>query len=125
VLAAAARLRRPDEFATTVRRGRRATRGALVVHVYTDPVSAGAASGPARAGFIVSRTIGGAVVRNAVRRRLRHAIRDRLALLPAGTGVVVRALPAAAARSYRDLDADLAAALTAALAVAARSGSAP
>nr|EIF91066.1 RNase P component [Streptomyces tsukubensis NRRL18488] len=53
--------------------------------------------------------MGGAVVRNKVKRRLRHLIRDRLAELPAGSLVVVRALPGAGdadhAQLARDLDA--------------------
>ncbi|NIU05075.1 MAG: ribonuclease P protein component, partial [Gammaproteobacteria bacterium] len=53
------------------------------------------------------RSVGNAVVRNAVRRRLRHLIRDRLARLPAGTDVVVRALPAAATASSALLGDDL------------------
>jgi ribonuclease P protein component len=122
VLAAAARLRRREDFAATVRRGRRAARGALIVHVRTNPE---APSSVVQAGFIVSRAVGGAVVRNAVRRRLRHAIRPRLAAFPAGTAIVVRTLPAAATRSYHDLDADLAAALAAALPVAVRPGATP
>ena len=70
---------------------------------------------PARAGFVVSRSVGGAVVRNQVKRRLRHLVRDRLAGLPAGTRLVVRALPSAADRSYQDLGRDLEAALAGAL----------
>ena len=70
---------------------------------------------PARAGFVVSRSVGGAVVRNQVKRRLRHLVRDRLAGLPAGTRLVVRALPSAADRSYEDLGRDFEAALAGAL----------
>jgi ribonuclease P protein component len=61
----------------------------------------------ARAGFVVSRAVGGAVVRNKVRRRLRHLVRERLAELRAGTTLVVRALPGAATASYRQLGLDL------------------
>lgn len=67
-----------------------------------------------RAGFIVSRSVGGAVARNLVRRRLRHLTRARLTDLPAGTHLVVRALPEASGRPYRELGADLDAALAAA-----------
>jgi ribonuclease P protein component len=66
-----------------------------------------------KAGFVVSRAIGNAVTRNKVRRRLRHLIRDRLASLPSGTHLVVRAQAGAADRSYRSLAADLDAALVA------------
>jgi ribonuclease P protein component len=51
-------------------------------------------------GFVVSRTVGPAVVRNRVLRRLRHLMVARLALLPDGSRLVVRAFaPAAAAPS--------------------------
>src|SRR5690606_12495973 len=73
------------------------------------------AKAPARAGFIVSRSVGNAVTRNLVRRRLRHLMRERLGRLEPGTDAVVRALPQAADRTYAQLAADLDAALAAAL----------
>jgi ribonuclease P protein component len=120
VLAVAQRLRRREDFAATIRRGRRAGRGSVVVHLSlvhrTDESSNRTAQpSPARAGFVVAKSVGNAVIRNKVRRRLRHLVRDRLPSLPAGTAVVVRALPAAAASANSDLGADLDAALTAAL----------
>lgn len=62
---------------------------------------------PPRAGFVVSKAVGGAVVRNLVKRRLRHLVRARIGALPDGAMLVVRALPAAAGRSYSELGADL------------------
>ena len=56
---------------------------------------------------MVSRAVGNAVTRNAVKRRLRHLLGERLAGLPAGAELVVRALPAAAEASSVDLGADL------------------
>ncbi len=53
------------------------------------------AAPPARAGFVVGRSVGNSVVRHRVIRRLRHLVRDRLGLLPAGSRLVVRALPPA------------------------------
>ncbi|MER7889096.1 ribonuclease P protein component [Micromonospora sp. NPDC094482] len=129
MLAAAQRLRRSTDFAAAVRGGRRAGRGAVVVHLTlpaspepetpTSPEPARATgaeqpSAPTRAGFVVSKAVGPAVVRNRVRRRLRHLVRDRLAALPSGSTLVVRALPAAADASYPTLGADLDAAITAA-----------
>jgi ribonuclease P protein component len=125
VLAAAHRLRRSREFAAAVRGGRRAGRGAVVVHLNTpdltdtdrttEPAPARGSDGPAtRAGFIVSRAVGGAVVRNKVRRRLRHLVAERLDRLPPACTLVVRALPATATSSYRELGADLDAAIEAA-----------
>lgn len=58
-------------------------------------------------GFVVSKAVGVAVVRHRVARRLRHLMRERLGRLPAGTLVVVRALPPAAQASSRDLGSDL------------------
>jgi ribonuclease P protein component len=83
----------------------------VVVHLLIDePAQAFAA----RAGFVVSKSVGNAVTRNKVRRRLRHLVRPRLTDLPDGTLLVVRALPASASASYESLGADLDAALTAA-----------
>jgi ribonuclease P protein component len=61
----------------------------------------------ARAGLIVSRAVGPAVTRNVVKRRLRHLLRPRLAELPAGTVLVVRALPGAASASFVELGEEL------------------
>ncbi|MGP3998504.1 ribonuclease P protein component [Streptomyces sp. 8N706] len=114
------RLRWREDFATAVRRGRRAGRPLLVVHLRsaasserrgTDPHASGENAPPARAGFVVSKAVGGAVVRNLVKRRLRHLMRDRLALLPAGSLVVVRALPGAGEADHDQLARDLDAAL--------------
>ena len=62
-------------------------------------------------GFVVSRAVGNAVVRNRVRRRLRHLVRDRLpelSVLTPGAVLVVRVLPAAAGSTYDELRGDLA-----------------
>jgi ribonuclease P protein component len=127
VLAATHRLRHGSDFATAIRGGRRAGRGTVVVHLViptpvaatpssVEPASAGSTVSPARAGFVVSKAVGNAVVRNKVRRRLRHLVRERIASLPPEAMLVVRALPAAAtvpaATLATDLDAALAAAST-------------
>jgi ribonuclease P protein component len=59
----------------------------------------------------VSKAVGGSVVRNKVKRRLRHLMRDRVALLPPGSLVVVRALPGAGDADHVQLAQDLDAAL--------------
>lgn len=129
------RLRRRQDFATATRRGRRAGRPLLVVHLSeswdasvagaygvvgsvadtvmtsTDPHGAGEAPSPARAGFVVSKAVGPAVVRNRVKRRLRHLVAARISGLPAGSLVVVRALPPSGAADYADLERDLDSAL--------------
>jgi len=62
---------------------------------------------PARVGMVVSKAVGNAVLRNRVRRRLRHLVRDRLDGLAPSSVLVVRALPASAAASYDDLAGDV------------------
>jgi ribonuclease P protein component len=112
MLPAANRLRRSTDFAGTVRGGRRASRGSVAVH-YNSPASAGEHE-PVKAGFVVSKAVGGAVVRNKVKRRLRHLVAARLVDLPPGSSIVVRALPSAASAGYPAMRKDLDDALIAA-----------
>jgi ribonuclease P protein component len=56
---------------------------------------------------VVSRAIGNAVIRNRVKRRLRHLAREHVSSLPGTAVLVVRALPAAATASHQELGADL------------------
>ena len=107
-------MRRRAEFAATVRGGRRAAAGSvLVVHCRVSPDDT-----PARVGFIVGRTVGSAVARNRVRRRLRHLMRDRLGALPPGATLVVRANPAAVVASSSQLAAAVDGAVARAVAAA-------
>jgi ribonuclease P protein component len=86
-----------------------ATAGVLRVQVAPNRV------GVVRVGLVVPRAVGGAVVRNRVRRRLRALLAPELPA-HAGVDVVVVATPAAAERPWRALGADLAAGLAGALA---------
>ena len=56
-----------------------------------------------RAGFITSKRIGEAVVRNRVRRRLREIVRTEQNRITRGVWCVVVARPAAASSSYQAL----------------------
>lgn len=106
-------MRRRDDFTLAVRRGRRAGRPTVVVHLLhpdEEPGEPGAA-GPPLVGFIVARPVGNAVVRNTVRRRLRHLVRPHLDRLPAGSLLVVRANPRAGTARPGELAADLESAL--------------
>lgn len=109
-------MRSSADFALTIRRGARAGRPTLVVHcrLVTDRPDP-------HVGFVVSKAVGGAVVRNQVRRRLRGAVVEQRGSLPPGADVVVRALPPAATASY----ATLADELRSALATAARRATRP
>jgi len=103
VLSAAARIRRREDFSAAVRGGSRTGRTLLTGHLLVQP----GAGRPARAGFIVSRAVGGAVVRNKVRRRLRELVRGRIESLPPGSLLVVRANPRAGTARQADLAAEL------------------
>lgn len=107
------RLRRSADFREVVRRGRRASRPLLTVHLLKVPAAEGA---PARAGLVVGKAVGGSVVRSRTSRRLRHLLRDRIAALPAGALLVVRAAPAAGLATSAALRADLDGALASATA---------
>jgi ribonuclease P protein component len=127
---------RRADFDAAVRCGRRAGRASLVAHAYAPPApsvrSMSSMSSPPsvssvpmipsqqassvepsavppapRVGFVVSRAIGGSVVRNRVARRLRHLVRSRLPLLPPGTLLVIRALPPAATATSAELATEL------------------
>lgn len=118
MLPSESRVRRGEEFARAIRAGRRSGRACLVAHLATAEGPEGSAAaieeartGHARAGFVVSKAVGNAVVRNRVRRRLRHLVAARLDRLPAGSVLVVRALPAAAGADSAQLGRELDAAL--------------
>jgi ribonuclease P protein component len=76
-----------------------------------DAGSTGSTAEPAKVGFVVSRGVGPAVVRNRVARRLRHLVGGHIAELEPGSHLVVRATPRAAAASSESLGDDLQACL--------------
>jgi len=83
-------MRRPADFERAVRRGVRCGRDSLVVHLAEDLAD----DSTAVVGFVVSKAVGNAVVRNRVKRRLRAVVSHRIDQLPEGGRLVVRALPA-------------------------------
>ncbi|MGF0114768.1 ribonuclease P protein component [Promicromonospora sp. Marseille-Q5078] len=128
MLPAAHRMRRSVDFERAVRRGTRAGRSTVVVHLLVDPDAGpeaavdGVATGePPQVGLVVSKAVGNAVHRNQVKRRLRHSAATHLASLPAGSCLVVRALPASSSATYAELDRDLASSLDRAVARTRRS----
>jgi ribonuclease P protein component len=106
VLAVDQRLRDSNAFRRTVRSGRRAGGAALVVHLLDDPTT-GVDAGP-RVGLVVGKGIGNAVVRNRVKRQLRHLVRPHLTSLTSTSELVIRALPPAATMGSTELGAELA-----------------
>jgi ribonuclease P protein component len=114
------RVRRASDFAR-IRHEGRSVAGARLTLAYvrrarpSDPASGESPAeyvGPqpaalARVGFIVGKRVGGAVVRNRVRRRLREQMRRHLTMLQPGYDLVLIARPLAAAASGADLARDL------------------
>lgn len=108
MLPSASRLRAAPDW-TATRRGATAGRATVVVRISRI-------EGERRlAGLAVSKAVGGAVVRNTVKRRLRAILVGVLPELPPGTGIVVRALPPAAQASFGILEGDVRGATAAAL----------
>ena len=88
VLAAANRLTRADEFRQTIRRGQKVSVEGCLLSVFPT-----AQDHPVRFGFIVGKTVGNAVTRNRVRRRMRAAAFQLVRSGIRGVDVVVRGLP--------------------------------
>lgn len=100
------RVTRGDDYRRIVRTGRRVGGATCITHaVFHSP------NAPARFGFIISKAVGNAVIRNLVRRRMKGIVREQLQAGLSGVDVVFRALPASAAASYVDLRADISRAL--------------
>lgn len=92
------RLMLTSQFAH-VRTGGQSVRGRLLIlgFVRVEPGK------PFQAGFVTSKRIGGAVVRNRVRRRLRDIVRTEQGRLQEGFWLVIVARPPAAHASYAAL----------------------
>lgn len=110
------RLTRRAEFLRAAARGRKAARPGLVLQALPQP------GGPLRLGFTATKKIGGAVVRNRAKRRLREAARLTLGPAPArlpevpvleieGWDLVLIARDATATRPFLQLLGDLRGAL--------------
>jgi ribonuclease P protein component len=102
VLAKANRLVRADDYRRLVRRGRRVATPHTVIYVLH-----GNKPNPVRFGFIVPKTVGIAVSRNLVRRRLKSLSHAALPSLEPGTDIVIRALPGAAQADWDTLRAEI------------------
>jgi ribonuclease P protein component len=91
VLPARYRMTRSTDFGATVSQGVRVVQPDLVVHALCsdDPP---ADSGP-RIGLVVAKSVGSAVQRHRVARRLRHVARTVIDELGPADRVVIRALP--------------------------------
>lgn len=89
------------DFDRVYRSGIRAGARHLVLHAAPNGLD------HPRLGLSVSRRVGGAVVRNRVRRRIREAYRTHRGWFPPGMDVVVSARPSAAEATWEELLEDL------------------
>ena len=90
MLPARYRMTRSTEFGATVNQGVRSVQPDLVVHARRSDDDA--AGGP-KIGLVVAKSVGSAVERHRVARRLRHVARNVIADLEPADRVVIRALP--------------------------------
>ncbi|OBB58586.1 ribonuclease P protein component [Mycobacterium sp. 852013-51886_SCH5428379] len=95
MLPARYRMTRSAEFSATVSRGVRCAQPDLVIHLGCDDADL---TGP-RIGLVVSKSVGNAVVRHRVSRRLRHVVYPVLDELTPAHRLVIRVLPGAGAAS--------------------------
>ena len=82
---------RSTDFGATVSQGVRAVQPDLVVHALRSG-DQGPGDGP-RIGLVVSKSVGSAVQRHRVARRLRHVARTVIDELDPADRIVIRALP--------------------------------
>ncbi|MGV9767938.1 ribonuclease P protein component [Microbacterium sp. NPDC003461] len=102
MLARPNRLTRGIDYRSVSRRGARCAGAHVVTHaVLTDEAR------PARFGFIITKAVGGAVVRNTVRRRLKAVCAEALPDVREGADVIIRALPSSADASFAELRAEV------------------
>ena len=91
------RLTDSPEFERVYRQGT-ACRGKLFsVHAFPNEI------GTPRLGLSVSRKVGNAVARNAVRRRLREVFHSAITRVPGSLDLVLSARPAAAEATFEEL----------------------
>ena len=98
MLARPNRLTRGADYKAVVRRGLRCANAHTVTYVNSSGEDRAA-----RFGFIVSKQVGSAVVRNTVRRRLKAVCHDELQRVRPGADIVIRALPSAATADFSAL----------------------
>lgn len=102
MLARENRLLKAEDFRSTMKQGRKVSSNHLVIYLKRDE-----AMPHARFGFVVAKSVGGAVKRNLVKRRLREVSRQLLAEVGPQTSVVVRALPGSAELEWNKLREEL------------------
>lgn len=103
------RMRTSSQFSAAFRSGTRSGRRNVVVYTAQIPEKT------TRIGFIVSKAVGNAVIRNRVKRRLRELAAATVTAYPHGLYIAVRALPASAHAGWEELRTDYEGAVEASL----------
>jgi ribonuclease P protein component len=106
VLPARYRMTRSTDFGLTVSRGVRAAQPDLVVHVLRS-----VDDDAPKVGLVVAKSVGSAVDRHRVARRLRHVALGLMDELDTGDRLVIRALPGSRRAISARLDQELRTAL--------------
>jgi ribonuclease P protein component len=102
---------RSTDYDATVKRGVRAAQPDIVVHARSRSAAPGGAAASPRVGFIVPKSVGSAVQRHRVTRRLRHVARRLLEDMRRSDDLVIRALPTSRNAASSTLQAQLRAGL--------------
>ena len=102
------RIRKRSEYLLVQEGGRKLSTPSFLVFVRSaESGLAAAGPAPARVGITVTRKVGGAVVRNRIKRLVREAVRRHKMWFPAGREVVVVAKHPAAELGYADVRREL------------------
>ena len=95
------RLLRSGDFEAVYRKARRKSSGQFVIFYAAND------RGRSRFGISVKRAVGGAVVRNRIRRRIREILRLNLAEIPAGWDIVIHPRASVARAEFAKLAEEL------------------
>ena len=96
-----ARLVRRGEFDAVYRAGKRRSSSHFTVFFRANELP------QSRFGFSIKKALGGAVVRNRIRRRLREMVRCHRLEIPAGWDIVIHPKSSVASEAFAALTADL------------------
>ena len=98
MLARPNRITHGADYRRVARASRVGSRGLVVHGTFRDDATA-----PTRFGYIITKRVGVAVVRNTLRRRLKAISRELLVQVPSGYDFVIRVHPEASELAYEDL----------------------
>jgi ribonuclease P protein component len=97
MLPTSARLRKSPEIAKALKSGKRYPAKFLVFHIAPGQTP------ETRFAFAVGKNVGNSVTRHKVTRQLRHLVMANFGKFPAGSNIVVRALPGIELSSHSQL----------------------